>query len=354
MSVESERENVEEKALAMIDKGRRSKWWRRSHKGQNRAVYHDASNQQIKNKADLDRIKALVIPPAWRHVRINPSTAGKIQVVGMDAAGRVQYRYHPSFSARQQRAKFARIEVFGELLPKLRIQTNKDITSDGLTKDKVIAVVMRLINSLYFRVGTDLSARQYRTFGITTLQKRHLTIGNKGKLTFEFAGKSHVQHRKMLVDEELAAIIKELSQIKSGRKLFRYIDLDGKAHAITPAQINGYIKSAMGAEYSSKDFRTWGATVLAASGLAQVGAIESEAERKRAIVRIVKNVAQELGNTPTVCRTSYIHPVVWDAYTAGITLDEFRKSRTFSRISNELEPEEKALLRLFKAMKTKS
>ena len=339
-----------DKARATIEKNRRGRWWQRVGNTPRTFQYVDSKGSKVRKKSDLERIKSLVIPPAWKHVRINPSGGGKIQVVGMDAMGRVQYRYSPAFQSKQQRTKFSKIEDFGKLLPQLRRITNKDIALDGLPREKVLAVVMRLINSLYFRVGTDLSAKHYKTYGITTLQKRHLTIGKKGKLSFAFTGKSHVEHRKVIVDEELAAVLKELTALGRGRKLFRYVDGDGKKHAITPGQINAYIKAATGPQYSSKDFRTWGATVLAAVELAEIGVAETESQKKKNIVTAIKKVAEELGNTPAVCRSSYIHPAVLDAYNSGQTIG-FRKRRPLKRSVAELEPEEKALIKLFEKMK---
>lgn len=339
-----------EKARSAIEKGRRAKWWTRKRKGARSFGYFDAAERPIKNKGVLERIRALVIPPAWQFVRINPSAGGKIQAVGMDTTGRVQYLYHPAFAAKQQRKKFEKIERFGELLPKLRHVTNEHIALDGLPREKVLAVVMRLINSLYFRVGTDLSAQHYRTYGITTLEKRHLTIGRKGKLSFDFVGKSHINHRKVLVDDDLAYILKDLMGSGRRKKLFQYLDAEGKFKPITPAQINAYIKDATGSEFSSKDFRTWGATVLAAAEFASAGRCETENDTKKCIVRVVKRVAEELGNTPAVCRSSYIHPTVIDAYSAGVTIDKFTPavSRKIKRKAADLDPEEKAVIRLFK------
>ncbi len=313
--------------------------------------YFKADGAEVKKSADLEFLKSLVIPPAWKFVRINPSKGGKIQAVGMDASGRVQYQYNPLFAEKQKRKNFAKIKDFGKLLPKLRKITNEHISLDGLPREKVLAVVMRLINSLYFRVGTDQSAKRYKTFGITTLQKKHLTIGRKGKLSFDFIGKSHVHHRKVIVDEDLAAIVKHIYTMKRGRKLFRYLDEDGKPKAITPGQINAYIKAGTSREYSSKDFRTWGATVLAAASLAEIGTGETTTEIKENIVNVVKDVAEQLGNTPAVCRSSYIHPVVLNAYSSGITINDFRprKKRRIRRTAAELDPEEKALIKLFDA-----
>ena len=209
---------------------------------------------------------------------------------------------------------------------------------------------MRLINSLYFRVGTEKSAKHYRTYGITTLQNKHLQIGRKGELIFDYVGKSHVQHRKVLVDEELAAIMKELKEVGGKRKLFHYLNGDGKPRPVKPQELNAYLKSVTAPQFSSKDLRTWGATLLAAIQLAEIGRAEDETKAKKNIVAAIKRVAEYLGNTPTVCRGSYIHPAVLKCYEAGVTLDEFRpkKIRRIKRLQSEYEPEEAALLRLFK------
>jgi DNA topoisomerase I len=209
-------------------------------------------------------------------------------------------------------------------------------------------VMMRLINSLYIRIGTEKSAHHYRTYGITTLQNKHLEIKRGGQLVFDFVGKSHIKHRKVLVDEELASLMKDLKQLGAARKLFHYLDENGKPRAIKPGDINSYIKQATSPEFSSKDFRTWGGTLLAATALADIGKANDERELKRNIVKAVKSVAEQLGNTPTVCRGSYIHPTVLKAYESGVTLDEFRpkSTRRIRRVETDYEPEEKALLRM--------
>lgn len=336
------------KARAAIEKGRRAKWWKRRGSKSRGFSYTDWTGKKISADDDLERIKALVIPPAWSHVRISPSPLTRVQAVGMDTTGRIQYLYNAKFAEKQQRRKFANIEKFGEYLPQLRAVTNKHISLDGFPREKVLAVMMRFINSLYMRVGTEKSARHYRTYGITTLRNDHLEIKRGGQLVFDFVGKSHVKHRKVLVDEELAAVMKELKQLGGARKLFHYLDDDGKARPIKPADINEYIKEATAPDFSSKDFRTWGGTLLAAIELAEIGVASDDREVKKNIVRIVKRVADELGNTPTVCRASYIHPTVLKSYESGITLEEFRpkKRRRIHRVEGDYEPEEKALLRL--------
>lgn len=337
------------KTREMISKGRRAKWWLRKGTMKSGFRFLDCDGRQITDEVHLARIASLVVPPAWKEVRICPQPGGRLQVVGMDTRGRIQYRYHPSFTEKQQRMKFAKIEKFGDHLPKLKEVTNEHLRLEGLPKEKVLALMMRLINSLYFRVGTEHSERHYKTYGITTLHRKHLTIGRGGKLTFDFVGKSHVQHRKVLVDPELAMVMKELASLGRGRKLFRYVDEDGKLRPITPSQVNTYLKSGTDPMFSSKDFRTWGGSLMAALQLADIGPAEDEKLVKKNIVRAVRHVAEELGNTPAVCRSSYIHPAVLKAYEQGITLDQFRprKDRAIRLIAAGLEPEEAALIRMF-------
>jgi DNA topoisomerase-1 len=338
------------KARERISKGRRGKWWERKGGKASGFKYFDCSGKPITDPTSLERISSLVIPPAWRYVRICPSANGRLQVVGMDGKGRIQYRYNPSFARKMERKKFSKTESFGEFLPKLRELTSEHLSLPGTPREKVLAAMLRLINSLYFRVGTELSEKHYKTYGITTLDKKHLVIKPKGKLEFDFVGKSHVQHRKVIVDEELAGVVKEIASLPRGRKLFRYVDELGKIRTVKPSQVNRYLKDATDIKFSSKDFRTWGGTLIAAVELAEIGKAESEADVKKNIVAVVKKVAEELGNTPAVCRASYIHPLVLDSYMAGVTIAEFkpRANRKIRKVQSGLEPEEVALLKLFK------
>jgi len=338
------------KARSTIEKGRRRGWWLR--KGTMRSGFHyiAADGRKISNESQLDRIKSLVIPPAWKYVRISTGAGSPIQAVGMDTSGRVQYLYNQKFAEKKQRQKFGRLERFGEYLPKLREVTNSDLALEGFPKAKVLAVMMRLINSLYIRVGSEKSVKKYKTFGITTLQNRHLTIRPKGELIFEFVGKSHVQQRKILVDADLAAVMTKLKEIGRARKLFNYIDGEGNIHPVKPAEINAYIKAATDADFSAKDFRTWAGTLLAATELARIGPGNDEKSIKTNLVKAIKNVAEQLGNTPTVCRSSYIHPKVISFYSSGKTLEQFedQRSRRIRKLKSEFEPEEEALLRMLK------
>ncbi|MGC2236884.1 MAG: hypothetical protein WA584_12035 [Pyrinomonadaceae bacterium] len=338
-------------AKETIEKGRRAKWWRRKGSKSKNFQYFDHEGRKIIDEAHLERIKSLVIPPAWKNVRISPVAGSKLQAVGMDTNGRVQYLYSPKFRASQERKKFQKIEKFGEYLPKLRKITNEHLSLEGFPREKVLAVMMRLINSLYIRLGSPESVRHYKTYGITTLQNRHLEVGRGGKLVFSFVGKHHIEHRKILVDKELAAVMQDLKSIGGARKLFNFLDESGKPCPVKARDINDYLKQMTAPEFSAKDFRTWGGTLMAALELAEIGAAEDEKTLKKNIVRAVKKVAEQLGNTPTVCRASYIHPTVLKTYEKGITLDEFRpkKKREIHRIEAEYDPEEMALMKLFKA-----
>jgi DNA topoisomerase-1 len=339
------------KAKEICSRGRRAKWWRRVGTMKAGFAYVDCVGKRITDEQSLERIRSLVIPPAWRHVRISPSPGSRLQAVGMDTTGRVQYKYHPKFSEKQQRKKFEKIERFGEHLPKLRKVTNEHLALEGFPREKVLAVMMRLINSLYFRVGTEKSVRHYKTYGITTLKNKHLSFGRRGELIFDFVGKSHKKHRKILVDEELSTMMKDLKALGGSRKLFNYIDGDGKPRPVKPADVNEYLKAATSPEYTAKDFRTWGGTLLAAVELSEIGPAEEEPQVKKNLVRAIRSVAEQLGNTPTVCRSSYIHPTVIKSYESGITLDEYRprNARRIPLSEADFEPEEKALIKLLRS-----
>ncbi len=342
-----------DKVRSTIEKGRRSSWIRRMGSMRGGFYYLDSTGQKISDEEQLLRIRGLVIPPAWKYVRISKSGSSPIQAVGMDTTGRVQYLYNQKFSEKRQRQKFGKLEKFGEYLPKLREITNEHLELEGFPREKVLAVMMRLINSLYIRIGSEKSVKRYKTFGITTLQNRHLTISSKGQLIFEFVGKSHIQHRKVLVDAELASVMKKLKEIGKARKLFNYIDEEGNIRPVKASEINAYIKAATDVAFSAKDFRTWAGTLLAAIELAEIGPAADKIAVKSNLVKAVKNVSEQLGNTPSVCRSSYIHPTIIALYEKGVTLDEFRskRSRSISRIDLRY-PEEIALMKLLSASKS--
>jgi DNA topoisomerase I len=332
-----------------IERGARARWWRRRGTKRRGFWYEDSSGKRLTGEEDLQRIAALVIPPAWTHVRIAPSARSRVQAIGLDTSDRIQYLYNAQFAARQQRRKFEKIERFGEYLPALRRKTNEDIAGDTLSRERVLAVIVRLINELYFRVGSELSVKRYRTYGITTLRNRHLEIKRGGRLIFSFVGKHHIRHRRVVVDGELALLMNDIKKL-GGSKLFNYIGEDGRPHPVKPRDVNDYIKAATAPEFSAKDFRTWGGTLLAAIELAEEGTAADERAAKRNLTQAVKRVAERLGNTPTVCRNCYIHPTVLERYLAGQTLAEFRRriERSIRRIQPEYEVEELALMKLLK------
>ncbi|HVF90993.1 MAG TPA: DNA topoisomerase IB [Blastocatellia bacterium] len=336
--------------LKVIERGPRARWWRRRGSKKSGFWYEDASGKRITDAAELERIRSLVIPPAWTHVRISPRARSRQQAIGIDSIGRVQYKYHSGFSARQQQKKYEKIERFGQYLPSLRRRTNEHLGLEGFPRERVLAIIIRLINDLYLRVGSEESVRRYRTYGVTTLRNRHLDIRPGGELIFSFVGKHHIKHRRIIVDEELATAMRDLKAL-GGAKLFEYVGGDGRVYPIKPRDVNDYIKAATSPEFSAKDFRTWGGTLMAAIKLAEEGLAEDEKEAKRKIIRTIKFVAEHLGNTPTVCRSCYIHPAVLERYTMGITLEQYRpkSQRYIRRLQPEYEPEEQALLKLFRA-----
>ncbi len=336
-------------AADLVARGTRARWWKRRGSKRSSFWYEDARGRRITNEEDLARIDGLVLPPAWTNVRISPSARSHLQAIGIDTSGRVQYHYHATYAASQQRKKYSKIERFGEFLPALRRAANEHIAQDELTKERVLAVIVRLINELYFRVGSEESVRRYRTYGVTTLRNRHLEIGRSGRLTFAFVGKHHIHHRRIIVDEELADVLRDIKAL-GGAKLFQYLDDEGKKHAITPRDVNEYIKTHTSEEFSAKDFRTWGGTLLAATELAELGAPADEKQANSNMAQAVKRVAERLGNTPIVCRSCYIHPTVEKLYLEGVTLDEFRRrnQRQIRRLQPEYEPEEAALLKMFR------
>jgi DNA topoisomerase I len=332
---------------APVDRGRRASWWRRRGSKKSGFRYETATGSRIRDREALDRIAALVIPPAWKQVRISPSKTGKLQAVGVDMSGRLQYKYHPAFAARQQRKKYEKIERFAAQLPFLRRTTNEHVSAEGLTRERVLAVIVRLLDDLYFRVGSEKSVRRYKTYGVTTLRNKHLRVLPGGRLEFTFVGKHSVRHHRTLVDEELAALVGEIKAL-GGSRLFQYIDAEGKPRPISPREVNDYIKGATSSDFSAKDFRTWGATVLAAITLAEIGKVEDEKAAKKSIVQAVKKVAEHLGNTPAVCRSCYIHPTVLEKYLEGSTIEDVQPGivRRILRVQPEYSSEEAAVLKL--------
>jgi DNA topoisomerase-1 len=282
--------------------------------------YLDESGERIDEEEVLERIRELVIPPAWRDVWICPYPFGHIQAVGTDAAGRRQYLYHEQWRARRDQEKFDEMLRFARALPGIRRTAAKHLRQRGLTRERVLACSVRLLDRGFFRVGTEDYAEQNRTYGLATIQKRHVTLGPDGLLVFDYVAKSGKQRVQSIVDPEVYAVVKKLKERRSGRELLAF--KDGRSWVdVRSDHINDYIKAVSDEDFSAKDFRTWHGTVLAAVGLAvSARAVGSKTARERAISRAVKEVAYYLGNTPAVCRASYIDPRVFDRYRDGVTI----------------------------------
>jgi DNA topoisomerase-1 len=275
----------------------------------------DAAGKVVRDKAVLDRIRMLAIPPAWTDVWICPDAAGHIQATGRDVKGRKQYRYHDDWSRHRSGNKFDRLPAFARALPKLRARVEADLASRGPNRDKVLATAVRLLEITLIRVGNKEYARTNRSYGLTTLHKRHLEVDGAG-LSFAFRGKSGVDHRVSVRDRRLARVVRGLRDLP-GQQLFKYRDADGDLCPITSDDVNAYIRDAMGEQFSAKDFRTWAGTVSAARALREMEPPTSPTDARRKISVCVKAVAGLLGNTPTVCRSAYIHPTVFELYGSG-------------------------------------
>jgi DNA topoisomerase-1 len=328
---------------------RKGGWKRVGSRGRFR--YVDARGNTITADDELERIGALVIPPAWKDVWISPSAGAKLQATGIDAAGRRQYLYHANFRAQQEQAKFDRLTSFAERLPDLRAATAEHLSHDTLDRFRVSALAARLINAGWFRVGSERYARESRTYGITTLRKSHVRV-RRNRIAFDFRAKHRTIVRTTLVDDELAGAVTELLALTGGPRLFRY-EWEGSRCNLTGAQLNDYVREYLGDEFTAKDFRTWGGTLIAAIALAERGPPESEREAKRVIPAVMRRVGKELGNTPAVARSSYVSPAVIDQYLDGRTIDDFRPRhlRVVRASDIDLDPEEQALLSLLRSWK---
>ena len=326
-------------------------WRRRGRPGRFR--YVDARGNAITDAAKLERIESLRIPPAWRDVWISPRPGAKLQATGIDRAGRRQYLYHPDFRAQQEQEKFDRLIRFAEKLPDLRTAMSAHMELDSFAPERVCAIAVRLVNLGWFRVGSDEYVRRYRTFGITTLRKTHVRIRGS-RLSFSYPGKRGARVRTVLVDAELARAVRDLLRLPGGRRLFRY-ELDGELHNLTGRRLNEYIQEHLDPDFTVKDFRTWGGTLLAAIALAERGVPETEAEKKRTIAAVMRIVGEKLGNTPAIARASYVSPAVVEQFVEGRTLDDFRPRplRVVGARDTELDPEERALLSLLRSWRVR-
>ena len=273
----------------------------------------------IKDPRTLARIRSLVIPPAWEDVWICADPLGHIQAIGTDAAGRRQYRYHDRWREQRDQLKHDRVREFGAALPHIRETVCSHLEGPGLTRDRVLAAAIRLIDLGFFRPGGEEYAEENGTFGLATIRKEHVTL-SQGQLVFEYPAKGAKHREQAVAEDQVCAVVRSLRRRRGGDQLLMYRS-GPRWHDVTAADINDYLREISGGDYTAKDFRTWHATVLAAVGLAvSEGAVGSDAARKRAIARVVREVADYLGNTPAVARASYIDPRVIELYEDGVTI----------------------------------
>jgi DNA topoisomerase-1 len=301
----------------------------------------------IRDPGSLRRIASLVIPPAWTNIWICTDPHGHLQATGRDAKGRKQYRYHERWNDVRNEGKYDRMLTFGRLLPKIRKRVIECLRLPGLPRDKILAAVVRLLETTLIRVGNEEYARVNDSFGLTTLRDRHVQVKGS-RVRFEFRGKSGILHNVDVTDRRLARIVKR-SQDLPGYELFQYVDQEGARHSITSSDVNEYLQRIAGREVTAKDFRTWAGTLLAARALRDCGApCSSSAQAKRNIVAAIGEVAKRLGNTRSVCRKCYVHPEVLNAYLDGTLIHAFRKRARLEpvRLRRRLPPEEAAVLRL--------
>jgi DNA topoisomerase I len=269
----------------------------------------------VREKRVLSRIENLKVPPAWDEVRIARSPSAKVQAVGYDSAGRLQYLYHPKYRERKEREKFERVLRFSDALPLMRRTTSNHLRHKHLNREKVLAAMTRLMNAAYFRVGDERYARKNRTYGIATLRRKHLTIEGD-TLIFEFTGEWSQQQRKVVTDPKLRAIVEECAELP-GYEVFKYLDDEGEIRDVKSRDLNAYVKEVMGEEFTPKDFRTWAGTLFAAVKLAKLGATEDPMQAQKNVLEAVDDVAHRLGNTRDIARASYISPRVIDHYLEG-------------------------------------
>lgn len=311
-------------------------------------TYVDPEGRTIVDPEERGRITALAIPPAWTDVWICPSPRGHLQATGRDARGRKQYRYHSRWRTVRDEAKYERMVAFGRALPKIRRTVERHLALPGLPREKVLATVVRLLETTLIRVGNEAYARENKSFGLTTLRDRHVEIDGSD-IRFQFRAKGGKLHEVGIRDKRLARIVKRCQEIP-GYELFQYLDEEGQRQTVDSEDVNEYLQEISGEGFTAKDFRTWAGTVLASLALQEYSSFSSERQAKTNVTRAIEQVAERLGNTPTICRNCYVHPAVIDAYLDGSMLDSLRR-RTEEELveglkDRRLSPEEAAVLAL--------
>ncbi len=304
--------------------------------------YVDAERKAVRDAETLGRIKALVIPPAWTEVWICAQANGHLQCTGRDARGRKQSRYHAEWRASRDATKYERMALFAEALPKIRRRVKADLKLPGLPREKVLATVISLMEETLIRVGNEEYARTNKSYGLTTLRNKHVDVKGS-KITFSFDGKSGVHHTVDLRDARLAKIVRQCEELP-GQELFQYVDDDGARHSINSSDVNAYLGEVTGEHFTAKDFRTWSGSVLACMALRAMEECGSKTKAKKNVVEAIKQVAEKLGNTPSVCRKCYVHPAVLEAYLEGG--EKRAMGRKMVAIAKRLREDEREFLAL--------
>lgn len=308
--------------------------------------YVDAQGQTVEDESTLARIKSLAIPPAYTDVWISPLPNGHLQATGRDAKGRKQYRYHPKWQAFRDENKYDRMMAFGAALPRIRERVEQDLARPGLPREKVLATLVRLLETTLIRVGSEEYAQENQHYGLTTMHNAHVDVSGS-KVEFHFIGKSGKEHDIALRDQRLARIVARLRDLP-GEELFEYQGEQGELHTIRSHDVNDYLHEIAGEEFSAKDFRTWAGTVLAAMALQEMEAFDTKTQAKKNVVQAIERVAERLGNTPAVCRKCYVHPEVLNSYLDGTMLEGLKRQaeQELSENLHALRPEEAAVIGL--------
>ena len=305
--------------------------------------YLDTAGRPLQDSAQLARIKSLAIPPAWTDVWICADKNGHLQATGRDARGRKQYRYHNNWREVRDEAKYERMVGFAMQLPVIRARLEEDIRRPGLNREKVIATIIRLLDVTMIRIGNEEYAQANKSFGLTTLRNRHVTIDGAA-IEFNFKGKSGVSHTLRITEPRLARIVRRMRELP-GQELFQYVDNEGARHSIGSADVNSYLKAITGENYTAKDFRTWSGTVQAVTALKALGPAETVEETKKKIREAIEVAAKKLRNTPTICRKCYVHPTVLEAYANG-AFDAFVDKKGNGELRTLFDSEEAFTLEL--------
>ena len=308
--------------------------------------YESATGDTVTDDPTLARIKSLVIPPAWTDVWICPSPSGHLQATGRDARDRKQSRYHPHWGEVRDETKYERMLLFGDALPTIRERVDHDLALPGLPRDKVLATIVRVMETTFIRVGNAEYARDNKSYGLTTMRTRHVKVAG-GTITFDFQGKSGVHHTIDLQNRRIAGIVKKIQDLP-GHELFQYLDNDGTRHQVHSDDVNQYLHDITGEHFTAKDFRTWAGSVLTAMLLREGGPYETQSQARKNVVEAIKAVAARLGNTPSVCRKCYVHPAVLEHYFSGAMLEavEAEVAEQVDKQLASLRAEEYALLHL--------